>query len=562
MLNKITLGKKIAIGFSITILFILSIIWVSTTYIYKLKNETDKTEILHFLDFSSMISRYNDLEAREELNLEKHHALFQQAQITIASSLGVLRWYNEAIKDKSDFNTDSSLFYIKKNAKYISLYHSNAMYLTWLIENHNNYIDSLIQETNSIEYKFALKSILVEEGRFVHFQDSISLAAWESSINNFPKTGKWESEYNNYIEYSNEIKRTIANIKRLKVDTKVVNEKIWEPAFNTFISLTFNRQNIVSKGINLIIILASIIILLAIFITWYLTRNITKGANSTLKAVNSFSEGNLNIKFDKKITARKDEFGQLISSIQSMTGKIRSIVVNIKSTSNQLNASGNEVSKSSLSLTQVASNQATSLEEISSSMEELASIVNENTDSAQKAVTIAKLAASDIDKVHEESQKSIQSIRDITSKINIINDIAFQTNLLALNAAVEAARAGEFGKGFGVVAAEVKKLADRSRIAADQIKSISALGIEQTENASKMLESIVPTIKQTANNMEEIAASSIEQSHGIKQVNAAIQELNGNTQENVATSEELSANSQLLNELSDNLQNDISFFKE
>ena len=114
-------------------------------------------------------------------------------------------------------------------------------------------------------------------------------------------------------------------------------------------------------------------------------------------------------------------------------------------------------------------------------MEEMAVNIQQNTDNAQEAEKISKKVSDGVQKVGSASQESLLSIRDISEKINIINDIAFQTNILALNAAVEAARAGEHGKGFAVVAAEVRKLAERSKLAADEIITLSSKSVQVTD---------------------------------------------------------------------------------
>ena len=152
-------------------------------------------------------------------------------------------------------------------------------------------------------------------------------------------------------------------------------------------------------------------------------------------------------------------------------------------------------------------------------------------------------------------------MKEIASKISIIEEIARQTNLLALNAAIEAARAGEHGKGFAVVASEVRKLAERSQTAAGEINNLSASSVEVAERAGEMLERIVPDIQKTADLVQEINAASNEQRAGATQINQAIQQLDQIIQQNAAASEEMASTSEELLSQAEQMQSNIGFFK-
>ena len=152
-------------------------------------------------------------------------------------------------------------------------------------------------------------------------------------------------------------------------------------------------------------------------------------------------------------------------------------------------------------------------------------------------------------------------MKEIASKISIIEEIARQTNLLALNAAIEAARAGEHGKGFAVVASEVRKLAERSQTAAAEINKLSASSVQIAERAGEMLARMVPDIQKNADLVQEITAASNEQSSGAAQINKAIQQLDQVVQQNASASEEMASTSTELLSQAEQLQNTIAFFK-
>jgi methyl-accepting chemotaxis protein len=194
-------------------------------------------------------------------------------------------------------------------------------------------------------------------------------------------------------------------------------------------------------------------------------------------------------------------------------------------------------------------------------MEQMVASINQNADNARQTEAIAVKAAADARESGVAVDQTVAAMRDIAGKIGIIEEIARQTDLLALNAAVEAARAGEHGRGFAVVASEVRKLAERSQAAASEITGISRSSTQVAQRAGELLSKLVPDIQRTADLIQEISASSQEQSQGAVQVNTALQQLDLVIQQNASASEELASTAEELSAQAEQLQASVSFFQ-
>jgi methyl-accepting chemotaxis protein len=249
-----------------------------------------------------------------------------------------------------------------------------------------------------------------------------------------------------------------------------------------------------------------------------------------------------------------DSLNKTIDVLNDLISKVILNADNIASASVQMSTSAQQLSEG-------ATGQASSVEEISSSMEQMTANIQQNTSNARQTEKISTASATEIIESKESVIATENSMKVIASKISIIGEISRQTNLLALNAAVEAARAGEHGRGFAVVAAEVRKLAERSQLAATEIDEVSAKSVYVAQKSGQMLNDVVPNIQKTSDLVQEIAASSIEQSSGAEQINSAIQNLNNVVQENAATAEEMAAGAEELSAQAEELQDAVSFFK-
>ncbi len=243
-------------------------------------------------------------------------------------------------------------------------------------------------------------------------------------------------------------------------------------------------------------------------------------------------------------------------------------------TTQAIHENGLEMRSASDNLAKRTEQQAAALEETSAALEEVAVTVaqaSERSTETRKLVAEAKVCTEDSGRVVQsaiEAMKNIErSAAEIGQIIGVIDEIAFQTNLLALNAGVEAARAGEAGKGFAVVAQEVRELAQRSAVAAKEIKTLVSnsgqqvhVGVKLVDDTGHALARIDNYVSTIDKNVDAISTAAVEQSAGLRQISIAVNELDQMTQQNAAMVEETTALSHTLSTASTHLSALVNSF--
>jgi methyl-accepting chemotaxis protein len=278
--------------------------------------------------------------------------------------------------------------------------------------------------------------------------------------------------------------------------------------------------------------------------------------NDVTHAAEEIAQGNLTVAVRERSAQDK-----LMQALIAMVAGLTRTVTDIRTIAGEVSSASQSISAASVQVSNGASAQAASAEEASSSMEEMVSNIKQNADNAQQTDKIATKSAKDAQESGKCVLEAVAAMKEIATKISIIEEIARQTNLLALNAAIEAARAGEHGKGFAVVAAEVRKLAERSQKAAGEINNLSGTTVKVSEKAGEMLDKLVPDIQKTAELVQEITAASKEQDTGSEQINKALQQLEKVIQQNASAAEEMASTTEELTGQSDQLLTALGFFR-
>jgi methyl-accepting chemotaxis protein len=313
-------------------------------------------------------------------------------------------------------------------------------------------------------------------------------------------------------------------------------------------------------------------IALGALVAWRITRSLTVPLSQAAASAERIAGGDLT---ESVSSSARDEMGDLLRSLGRMQGALQESIVDVRHSADSIAVASQQVSAGALDLSSRTETAASSLEQTSAAMQQATDNVRLSSSSAQDARQLASAAAdvaqrggtavSRIVSTMDDIQGASRKIADI---IGVIDGIAFQTNILALNAAVEAARAGEQGRGFAVVAGEVRTLAQRSAQAAKEIKSLIqdsatrvTTGTREVADAGSTIQQVVDSVMRVNTMIEQIALAAREQTDTLGEVNVAIGQLDGTTQQNAALVEESAAAAQSLHDQATRLTQVVARFK-
>ena len=318
-----------------------------------------------------------------------------------------------------------------------------------------------------------------------------------------------------------------------------------------------NYENTRTTNIVLAVIAIVLAGLLGTWIARRLLRQLGGEPDYAADIVNQVAGGRL----DVTIQLREGDTTSLLAAIADMRRRLGDSITEVRRSADSLASASEEVNATAQSLAKGASVQAASVEETSASVEQMASSIAQNNENARITDGIAQKASEDAARCSEAVMATVEAMQKIAERIKVIDDIAYQTNLLALNAAIEAGRAGEHGLGFAVVASEVRKLAERSQVASQEIGSLATESVKRADVAGNLLQQMVPSIRRTADLVQEISAASTEQTTGVSQINVAISQISQTMQQIAAASEQLSSTSEEMSVQATGLSDSVSYFR-
>lgn len=299
-------------------------------------------------------------------------------------------------------------------------------------------------------------------------------------------------------------------------------------------------------------------ILFSFGVGMYVLRHVGRSLTQAITFSESLAGGNLTADV---VVDSKDEIGSFMTSLRIMADRLRSVLQQVQQSSSEIALASQQVASTAEMLNNGAMDQAAHVEETGAALGEMVQLIQRNANDAVETDKTANNAMKNTEIGAENVLRAVDSMKVISERIQIVQEIASQTNLLALNATIEAARAGEHGRGFAVVATEVGKLADTSGQAAKQIQVLLKESSAISESSATSLNLIIESMQNTAKKVVAIRSASEEQDHAAKQISESMSRLNQTTEQTASAAEELAATAEEMSSQTATLLENLKFFR-
>ena len=311
----------------------------------------------------------------------------------------------------------------------------------------------------------------------------------------------------------------------------------------------------------LLLLSAALTVLFVMLVVKYVTQKVVlKPLGAATRFIADIAEGRL-YSDEADSISDDDEFGKLRTTAQTMRQKVYGAVESIRKYTNEIAVGAVSLSDAVGIITADAKSRAATVEEISESVSQITNAISDTTSNAKLAKDNSDEISNSICTVTQESDKTLDSISNVLSKAQVINEIAERTDLLAINAAVEAARAGENGMGFAVVASEIRNLAEHCQSVAAEINALSAESLDNTRHAVKLIDDISPRIVDSTEIVSKISESCAQQLTMTLAISRAVMQFVETIDNNRQTADTLDSYSKQLDTLVKNLNVSVDFFK-